>query len=241
MHPGRVIGAEPSAISTSLSERTLWLTVERTQDKGRACRDHTVHDASGKPLLVARAFPWQREIVVRRADDPDDILLILRRAISFPFTGRIDVIDAASGGKLGTLNRNGRVRDEAGGLIGRFADDRSLKRRTAEAVVDAVGTAIVGGDGSVSGASRPDGYTFARDGCIAGRLTRATPPFDVGSRSPPSGLIAWLSRVLPSRFGGARLERRPRAWKFERDVIPEADDPPLTVAAALFAVELSHW
>ena len=116
-----------------------------------------------------------------------------------------------------------------------------IGRRTAEAVVDAVGTAIVGGDGSVSGASRPDGYTFARDGCIAGRLTRATPPFDVGSRSPPSGLIAWLSRVLPSRFGGARLERRPRAWKFERDVIPEADDPPLTVAAALFAVELSHW
>lgn len=231
----------PAPDASALQASTLWITVERAQHDGRACRDHTVRDASGTPLLVARAFPWDRRIVVRHAHHPDAVLLILRRRVSFPLTGKIDVLDASGHGRLGVVQRNGAVRDAHGAIVGRFADARSGRRRTAEALVEGLGNAIVGGDGTVPGGSSASAYMYLRDGRVVGRLTRGALPFDVGSDAPPSPVAAGIGRILPRRLRDALLKRQGSGWRFERDVVPPGDDPRLAVGGALFRVELSHW
>ena len=232
---------DPHVAPSALQATTLWITVDRGQHNGRSCRDYTVRDASGAPLLVARAFFWERSIVLRRADRPADVLVILHRRRSFPFTGKVDLLAATGGTRVGVVQRNGCVRDARGAIVGRFADARSGKRRTAEALVEAVGTAIVGGDGTASAAASTSGYTYSRDGRVIGRLTRGTLPFDVGSDATPSPTIAGIRRILPSGLRDALFKRQNSGWRFQRDAHPPDEDPRLAVAGALFRVELSHW
>lgn len=211
----------------------------RGVDEGRACRDLTVYDATGRPLLVARAFIWGRDIVVREGGESAAPLLVLRRRRLFPLTGKVDVLEAPSGRRLGLLHRRGRVWDANGTLVGRFADARTFRRMAAESVVEGIGTAIVGGD-ATSGRS-PDGYTYTQRDRVAGGLARAPLPFDVVRASSPAPLIARIARFLPSKFGAALEGRRTHGWRFDRSAVRADEDPRLSVAAALFTVELSQW
>jgi hypothetical protein len=226
-------------MTSEFREPALWITVTRTQSEGRACRDYVVHDSSGSPLLVARAFPWRRDLIVRRPDQPDKAFILLRRRRSFPFTGNVDVIHVATEARVGTLNRNGRVRDGTGVVLGRFVDARSARRRAAESVVQAIGTAIVGGD-AISGSS-PDGYTYVLGARVLGALMRAPLPFDTEPASPPSPMVARVARFLPSKLGAAIQGRRTHGWRFDRAALPAGEDPRLSLVAALFTVELSQW
>lgn len=229
----------------ALQASTLWITVQRAADAGRACRDHTVRDASGVPLLEARAFPWDRRIVVRHAGRPDDMLMILRRRVSFPFTGKVDVLDAAGQARIGVVQRNGGVRDARGAIVGRFVDARSGKRRTAEALVEGLGNALVGGDAAVAGGSSASGYRFLRDGRIIGDLARRPVTFDLEREAAASPLLSGIARVLPSRlrekWRRTSSTRRESGWCFERSAVPADEDSRLAIAGALFMVELSYW
>ncbi|HSA55496.1 MAG TPA: hypothetical protein VLE53_07315 [Gemmatimonadaceae bacterium] len=225
----------------ALRERTLWISVERTRSGGRACRDLTVRDSSGTALLVARAFPWQRDIVVCRADRPNAAWLVVRRRRSFPLTGKVDVVDVANAARIGILNRSGRVRNARGALLGRFADARSGKRRVVESLVEGVGNAIVGGDSTGSMAASTREYTYAREGRVIGRLTRGRPPFAVAPARSSSSPLSRVAHLLPARLRAALLDAQPSGWEFVREETVADDDPRLPVAAALFVVELSHW
>jgi hypothetical protein len=224
-----------------LRDATLWLTTVRAVDGGRACRDLTVYDSAGTALLTARAFPWDRDIVVRSASGSDGAFLTLRRRVSFPLTGKVDAIDALTGGRIGVLNRSGRVRDANGSILGRFVDARTLRRRAAMGLVEAVGTALVGGDGSATAASSPAGFTYTDGRQVIGALSRAPLPFDTRAAAAPTRLAS-LVRLLPMRVRDALAQRlKPKGWRFERATIPPHEDPRLAVAAAILTVELSHW
>lgn len=222
-----------------LASSPLWLTSMRAVSEGQACRDLTVYDAMGTPLLVARAFTWGRDIVVRDGGQSGAPQLLVRRRRSFPLTGKVDVLDTASERCVGLMHRNGRVWDPNGALVGRFADARSLRRRTAESVVEAVGTVIVGGDASAG--SSPSGYTYTLGNRVMGGLVRAPLPFEVEPASSPSPIAAKVARFLPSKLGAALQGRRSHGWRFDRAAVAEGEDPRLSVAAAVFMVELSHW
>ena len=222
-----------------LDAQELWFSVERAVENGRACRDYRIRSAEDALLATARAFPWRRPIPV--ADASGQPILTLERRRSFPLTGRVDVRAAASGPPLGIVRRNGRYEDALGRPAGAFRDARSIRGRTHEALFIGLLDTVLGDGGSeVSG---PSGYVWLAEGRPAGTLRREPLPFS----QPPvtlSGIPARLARVVPERMRRRfRTLVGPTGWKLER--LPEAPvvaaDPRLTLAAALFAIELSYW
>lgn len=235
---------QPNPEAIAFQAATLWITVQRGTHGGRACRDHTVRDASGAPLFEARAFPWERRIVVRHAGRPDDVLMVLQRRMSFPFTGKVDVLVASGRSRLGVVQRNGELRDARGAIVGRFVDARTGRRRTTEALVEGLGNALVGGDVAVPGGSSATGYRYLRDGRLIGDLARRTVPFDLEPAAEPSRLLSGLARALPSGLRGTWLRAsgtcRGNGWSFERPALRADEDSRLALAGALFMVELSY-
>jgi hypothetical protein len=222
-----------------LRSSPLWITSVRAASDGKACRDLTVYDPTGTPLMVARAFNWGRDIVVRELGDAGAPILVLRRRRSFPLTGKVDVLDASSGQRVGLLHRNGAAWDARGTFVGRFADARSMRRMAAESLVEGVGTAIVGGDAGAG--SSPSAYTYTLGNRVIGGLIRAPLPFATEPASSPPAIVATVARILPRRMREAVEARPTRGWRLDRGALPSDEDPRLSVAAALLRVELSQW
>lgn len=238
-------GAEP--LTDALRAGTLWITTALTVHEGRAAREHTVHDTAGTPLLTAHTTTWSREITVRHPNDPGGVVLVIRRRRAFPLTGLADVIDATRPRELGTLHRDGRVRDATGIVVGRFTDARSLRRRTAEGLIEGLGTAIVGGDDS--GPVGTNAYVYTSGSEVVGHLVREKLPFTLPEPSQASTPWSRLGRFIPrlGRFAPQRWRERvadrmrPSGWRLERTMPAPDEDPRLSVAGAIFTVELNRW
>jgi hypothetical protein len=226
---------------TSLDRQILWFAVERAADAGRACRDYVVFDEDGTALLQARAHPWRRDIVLRSALDPARAHLTIRRRVTFPLSGRLDVYDDGAS-RIGVLSRNGSYRDARGRRVGRFRDARTFRDHAREGIAMAVLDALLSGDGTTAIGSGPSGFVWLAGDSAIGTLARAALPFPHGAASeaaierPPANMLGRIARRL-------RTLRRsqPSGWKLERFATAPTTDARLTAAAALFAVELSHW
>jgi hypothetical protein len=225
---------------TTLNAPLLWLTTKRASADGRKCRDYVVYDAAGVTLLTARAFVWSRDIAVLSADGPGEPVMVLRRRHSFPLTGKVDVYEAAGRRRLGVVSRSGRFVDADGRRIGRFSDARSVRARALEGVLASMVEAML--DGSDSMVSGPSGYVLVLGGKAAGTLGQTRLPFETGPAAETGGTAGVFQRLIPTRARKLLPDRRgPRGWKLERAARELPCDPRLYLAAALFAVELSHW
>lgn len=212
--------------------------MSRTVVGGRKCREYTLMNEAGDSLLTARAFIWDREILVAQ---PDGIPCIsICRSRVFVLNGRAAVRELPSKRHLGLVTRNGTFKDELGAVRGRFQDARSLRERTRESLFQAAGDALFSVEGSVP--SGPDSFVLNVDGRPAGVLTYAKLPFrGDGEQPPPSRLSELASRLLPRRSQDAwRSLIAPRGWRLERSGTIEAH-PRLLLAAAIFTIELSRW
>src|SRR3972149_497794 len=111
----------------SLDQATLWITVSRSSTDGRRGRDYAVRDVAGAVLLTARALVWGRELT---ATDPGtgSTILLLRRRLAFPLTGRVDVL-VPPAKPLGRVYRNGRFAGADGHMTGRFRDAHGVRKR----------------------------------------------------------------------------------------------------------------
>jgi hypothetical protein len=79
------------------------------------------------------------------------------------------------------------------------------------------------------------------DSRVIGALARAPLPFDTRA-APALPRLGALGRRLPVRMRTALANRlKPTGWRLERVAIPPHEDPRLSVAAAIFTVELSNW
>jgi hypothetical protein len=226
----------------ALAAPVLWLTVQRAAAGGRACRDYVIYGDDGSRLLTARAFPWRRDIPLQFAPNFDRALLTLRRRRSFPFSGKVDVHELPGSRRIGVVSRSGRYRDAHGKIAGAFRDARTFRDHAKEGAFLAVMQALLGGDGTDSSASGPSGFIHLVANRPAGTLSRARLPFAITPTRTTPKRTNPLRALLPRRLGDALFERTAsRGWKLERTVPQAAEDPRLYVAAALFAVELSHW
>jgi hypothetical protein len=219
----------------------LWLTVERSSIDGRSCRDYAIYADDSTRLGSARAFPWRRDIPLHFVPALDVPALLLRRRRTFPLTGKVDVLELPAHEKIGVVSRSGRYRDALGRPVGAFRDARSLGNRAKEGAFLAAMEALLGGDGTASTGSGPSGFVHVVAGMIAGTLARGPLPFlttpSSDTRSESRNL---LRKILPRRLGDRLFNLAPRGWKLV-NTMPDAQDPRLRLAAALFAVELSHW
>lgn len=223
----------------ALESPILWIAMLRAAAGGRQCRDYTLTDEAGSALLTARAFNWDREILVAYPDGTPCVSI--RRSIAFALSGRAAVRELPSGRNLGRVTRNGTFSDELGAIRGRFQDARTRRDRARETLFHAAGEALLGaGDGSVM--SGPDSFVLNVAGRQVGTLTyEELPSRGKAERAPPSRLSELTSRLLPGRLRNSwRSVNAPRGWRFERLATIEGD-PRLLVAAAIFAIELSRW
>lgn len=214
--------------------------MHRDQREGRACRVIEVHDARGELRLRGIAFPWRREIAVNPVDDRPDAGFVIRRRRLFPLTGKLDLLERRGGGRLGVLSRSGRVLGPGGRDLGRFRDARSLRDWGGEALVELVGAIVSGVEGGDPG-RMPQERRWILGRREQGRLQRASWPFANPSEETPLPARG-LARFLPPRV--SRLLRGlgdPRTWRFDWLPLGEGGDPRMPVAAAVWAVELSHW
>jgi hypothetical protein len=152
--------------------RRTWVTSRRDVRDGKACRVITVVDDTGAPRLVAVAFPWRRAIDVSDAAGRPAWHIVRRR--TFPLTGTFDVV-LPGGERLGTLNRNGRVRDRHGVPLGRFRDERSIRGRAGASVIEGLANLVAGLD-DASVPAGPSGYVWMVEGAVRGTLRRARRP-----------------------------------------------------------------
>jgi hypothetical protein len=223
----------------ALESPILWIAMTRAAASGRQCRDYTLTDEAGSTLLTARAFNWDREIVVAYPDGSACISIL--RSMAFAVSGRAAVRELPSGRALGRVTRNGTFSDELGAIRGRFQDARTRRDRARESLFHAAGEALLGaGEGSMP--SGPDSFVLNVAGRRAGTLSYARlPSHGKDEAAPPSHLLALASRFLPGRSRDAwRSMNAQRGWRFERLAAIEGD-PRLQVAAAIFAIELSRW
>lgn len=222
----------------ALERSTIWLSVARSVSGGRAARDYVIYDDAGSPLLGAQTSPWQRDILVQMSGEPFDRVLRLRRRLSFPLTGRVDVYDAAAA-RLGVVSRSGRYRSASGRDAGRFRDARTLRDVAREGAFSAMMDALLGADGTTAAGTGPSGFVWLVDAQPIGTLGRARLPFG-GGAAAAAGPTRRLS-VFTSRLRALVAPAAPQGWKLERLQPALAGDPRLVLAAALFAIELSHW
>ena len=211
----------------------------RTAVGGLQCREYTVTDEARRILLTARAFVWDREIVVAGPDGAPCMSIVRGRA--FALTGRASVRELPTGHELGVVTRNGTFSDPGGKVVARFQDARSLRQRARESLFQAAGDALLNaGEGSMP--SGPDSFVLISGGRETGTLTYAKlPPAAEDDRPAPSRIHALASRLLPARSRNMwRALNAPRGWKLERSR-PLGADPRLQLAAAIFAIELSRW
>jgi hypothetical protein len=227
-----------------LAAQVLWLTVRRTKENGRTARDLHVWCAGGAALLTARAFNWGRDLMVYRPGSapaaPVPFVLLRRRRL-FPLTGVVDILDPAGGDRIGSVRRNGGFRSADGRVTGRFHDVRTSRGRAGEAILAAVvDTVMSGGGGSEVSAARA--FTCVVDSQQAGSLTPAVLPFAIEPTAEPAGAVRMLQRVLPQWLNvRLTLPRAPRGWKLQWHHAAPACDPRVTLAAALFTLEMHHW
>ncbi len=199
-----------------------------------------VHDAGSAPHLRAIAFTWRREIVAEPVRGERDGGFVISRRRLFPITGRLDLLDAVGGRRLGSLHRSGRVRDATGHDLGKFRDPRTLRDWGGETVFELVGAIVTGSEGGDPG-RMPQDRTWVRGGREQGRLRRTSWPFAPTAEGPPPDPRG-LSRFLPRRL--ARFMRSlgdPPTWRFDWVPLEGPWDRRLPIAAAVWAVELSHW
>jgi hypothetical protein len=226
-------------VTAHLDDATLWITSARGTFEKRRCRVLTVLDAEGRPCFQARAFPWDRQIVVRTADAEQRAIVVIQRRRFFVVTGRVDIMEAG-GRRLGVVTRGGDVRNTRGTLVGRFRDARTLTRKTAEAATVTLGNIMMGLDSSGDGVAGTDVFVFSIEGRYLGSLMQMPLPF-VTSETTPAPRRG-LERLLSARWLTTLSRRfRPRGWRFTRVYINPGEDARLVLAGALFTVELSHW
>ena len=225
----------------SLAAATLWITVRRSTERGRRCRDYAVCDPAGKALLAARAFVWERVINITGADS-GQLVLVLRRRLAFPLTGRVDVLSSPGREPRGAVYRSGRFADARGRTAGRFRDARSLRARAGEGLLAGLADVLTGAEGSQ--VSAPNAYVCTIGERPAGTLAHTALPWPETAMATvePPALIAATRRLLPERARRfvSRLGR-PAGWRFQREPPLLAVDPLLAIGAAIFMVELSQW
>lgn len=219
---------------------TRWIRVRRESRDGKACRVIAVHDATGAPELEAVAFTWQRDIVVLPAESARIAGFTIRRRRLFPLTGALDVVDVRDGRRLGILFRSGRVADATGQPQGRFRDARTAGDRAGETAFEFVGAIVTGTEGGDPG-RMPAEQRWLVGGREQGRLMRVRWPFAAAREDPAAGTRG-LARFLPSKLSAfLRSASEPTTWRFDWTPLELPVDPRLPVAAAVWAVELSHW
>lgn len=217
---------------------TRWIRVLRDQRDGKACRVITVSGATGAKELEAVAFSWRRDIVVTATAASVESFVIRRRRM-FPFTGRLDVLAGPGDSQIGILSRSGVVLDGAGAAKGRFRDARSLGQRAGQSAFEVVGAILTGTEGGDPG-QMPIERRWIVGGAEQGRLMRAKWPFDPeGVESEVWGGVGRTLRAHVRTF--LRRVSAPATWRFDWRPLDPSVDPRLPVAAALWAVELSHW
>lgn len=228
-----------STLIAGLAAPVLWFTVRRNSVDGRACRDYEIADVTGSVLLAARAFVWGRDVTLRQPGATP--MLLLRRSRLFAVNGRVAVLELPSRLQIGVVRRNGAYYDSAGRMLGRFRDARSGRAHTGEALVQAAGDALLGLDGNAV-MSGPTAFVLEGGGDAAGTLVSTPLPFaETTAPMEPPRVLQFLGRLLPARLRVAlRSASAPRGWRLQRRT-PAAGDPRLHAAAALFAIELSHW
>jgi hypothetical protein len=226
----------------TLEQPTVWLSTRRSAAGGRASRDYAVYDDTGAPVLVAVTSAWRRDIVVQTAQQPQQVFVLLHRRWLFPLTGQVDVFNARER-RLGVVNRSGRYTAADGRHAGQFRDARTFGERAREGAIVGVLDALLAGEGTTSQLSGPTGFVWLVDSQLMGTLARSRLPF--GSELEAAGASSTTRAARFARFAKRLREfagpARPDGWKLERLQPTMPTDPRVILAAAIFAIELSHW
>jgi hypothetical protein len=217
-----------------------WLRVH-TEPTGSVLRRRIeLFEAAGVPLMTVLVPRRGHTITVEpaEADAMPAVTITVRRL--FALTGRVDINDTRTGARLGGTSRLGVVRRADGRVLGRFRDARSMRSFFGEGVFTILLALFIGGDDSDGGTSAST-LRWMVDGQVRGQLSREGWPFGPDRPPVPRAQRRGLARFIPERV--ARLLRslgEAPAWKLELDPQSSGDER-LTLAAAIFAVELSRW
>jgi hypothetical protein len=219
---------------------SYWLRVHAEQTTDVLRRRIELFDAAGQPLARALVPRRGRSIVVETAVPTvvTPVTIAIRRL--FPLTGRVDIVDTQTGARLGGTSRLGVVRRADGRVVGRFRDARTTRSFLGEGVFTVILAFFIGGSDSDAGTSASE-LRWIVDDRTRGELTRAQWPFGPEQPPVPRAQRTGIARFIPERLSRALrgLADAP-TWKLELEA-QTSDDGRLTLAAAIFAVELSRW
>jgi len=228
----------------SFSRPVYYLHSRRDDDGRGSWQAYRFCTAAGETVLAAHVFGIPKDSFIFLPHDLQRPVLRLKSWRFFPFNGKYDVIDCASGDVLGTVKRNGAIFNPHGDKLGRMIDPTPARKKFVLGFVEAVFNAIIGQGDSAGSGSGSDGFELQVGSRTVGTFRRMTLPFSVSpeSKAPESSAKQFLKRIVPARFW-RRLHALASASGWELNFSKEADDsmdPRLRLAAALFRIELER-
>jgi hypothetical protein len=211
--------------------------------EGKSAEYYRCYDGSHQVSFSAFAYRSSRPASVFLSGDESrpDQLIKLRKM--FPFSGKIDVLDAQTKTPVGLLTRSRKIFDKQERLLGRFHDPTTWKEHLAEGAVDAIGQLIFGGPDNHGGASTSS-YALSVDSKTVGVLKREVLPFfpDPPSRDGPTIGGKILRTILPKKLIDPIIGvSPPLGWTLEIHDTSSIAEMNLILLGAMMTIELRRW
>jgi len=225
-------------------EPVYYLHSRRDGDGRGSWQAYRIFAPDGQVVLAAKMSGIPKESFIFLPHDLLSPVLKLKSWRFFPFNGKYDVIDGATGQVLGAVKRNGAIFNPQGEQLGRMIDPTPARRKFALGLVEAVFNAIIGQGDNASSGPGTDRFELQTGSRTVGTFRRMTLPFSVGPESerPESTTRQFLKRLIPAKFR-KRLHAAASNSGWELSFSAEADpaiDPRLRLGAVLFRIELER-
>ncbi|HKS35696.1 MAG TPA: hypothetical protein VJW76_00800 [Verrucomicrobiae bacterium] len=229
-------------LNDAFSEPVIYLHSRRDGDGRLSWQAYRIFTPDGQIALAANMFGIPKDSFIFLPHDFQSPVLKLKSWRFFPFNGKYDVLDCATGQVLGAVKRNGAIFNPQGDPLGRMVDPTPVRSKFGLGLVEAVFNAMLGQGDSTSSGPGANRFELQAGSRTVGTFRRMTLPFAGGPESerPESG--PFLKRIIPAKFW-KRLHAAASNSGWELSFSADADlaiDPRLRLAAALFRIELER-